>query len=114
MYKESLNINVKSSLSFPGMAVSVRGLYFVVTLFLGSFFGSIFMLGPVLPLMLLSPSWYRWITDRIVATWLTLPVVSHLTPCRSLSMFLMSASTYVSYHLCLTTVVNCFAFLVLP
>uniref|UniRef100_A0A673CT52 Lysocardiolipin acyltransferase 1 n=1 Tax=Sphaeramia orbicularis TaxID=375764 RepID=A0A673CT52_9TELE len=56
------------------MAVSVRGLYFVVTLFLGSFFGSIFMLGPVLPLMLLSPAWYRWITDRIVATWLTLPV----------------------------------------
>ncbi|XP_069391210.1 lysocardiolipin acyltransferase 1 isoform X1 [Paralichthys olivaceus] len=56
------------------MAVSVRGLYFMVTLFLGSFFGSVFMLGPVLPLMLLSPAWYRWITDRIVATWLTLPV----------------------------------------
>lgn len=56
------------------MAVSVRGLYFVVTLFLGSFFGSVFMLGPFLPLMLLSPAWYRWITDRIVATWLTLPV----------------------------------------
>ncbi|XP_066535401.1 lysocardiolipin acyltransferase 1 [Hoplias malabaricus] len=54
--------------------VSIRGLYFVVTLFLGSFFGSIFMLGPVLPLMLLSPAWYRWLTDRIVATWLTLPV----------------------------------------
>ncbi|XP_072533455.1 lysocardiolipin acyltransferase 1 [Salminus brasiliensis] len=54
--------------------VSVRGLYFLVTLFLGSFFGSIFMLGPVLPLMLLSPAWYRWLTDRIVATWLTLPV----------------------------------------
>ncbi|KAJ3612870.1 hypothetical protein NHX12_019127 [Muraenolepis orangiensis] len=57
------------------MAVSVRGLYFVVTLFLGSFFGSVFMLGPFLPLMLVSPAWYRWITDRIVATWLTLPVV---------------------------------------
>lgn len=60
------------------MAVSVRGLYFVITLFLGSFFGSIFMLGPVLPLLLLSPAWYRWITDRIVATWLTLPVVRTL------------------------------------
>lgn len=57
------------------MALSVRGLYFMVTLFLGSFFGSVFMLGPFLPLMLLSPAWYRWITDRIVATWLTLPVV---------------------------------------
>ncbi|KAF0044134.1 hypothetical protein F2P81_003292 [Scophthalmus maximus] len=58
----------------PQMAVSLRGLYFVVTLFLGSFFGSVFMLGPFLPLMLVSPAWYRWITDRIVATWLTLPV----------------------------------------
>uniref|UniRef100_A0A8C6UFS0 Lysocardiolipin acyltransferase 1 n=1 Tax=Neogobius melanostomus TaxID=47308 RepID=A0A8C6UFS0_9GOBI len=56
------------------MAVSVRGLYFIVTLFLGSFFGSIFMLGPFLPLMFVSPAWYRWITDRLVATWLTLPV----------------------------------------
>uniref|UniRef100_A0A1A8H7P9 Lysocardiolipin acyltransferase 1 n=2 Tax=Nothobranchius korthausae TaxID=1143690 RepID=A0A1A8H7P9_9TELE len=56
------------------MAVSVRGLYFITTLFLGSFFGSIFMLGPVLPLMLFSPAWYRWITDRIIATWFTLPV----------------------------------------
>ncbi|XP_056616665.1 lysocardiolipin acyltransferase 1 [Triplophysa dalaica] len=54
--------------------VSVRGLFFIITLFLGSFYGSVFMLGPVVPLMLLSPAWYRWITDRIVATWLTLPV----------------------------------------
>ncbi|XP_041420156.1 lysocardiolipin acyltransferase 1 isoform X3 [Xenopus laevis] len=59
----------------PGRAmVSWRGIYFVLALFLGSFFGSIFMLGPFLPLMLVSPRWYRWITDRIVATWLTLPV----------------------------------------
>ncbi|XP_071996079.1 lysocardiolipin acyltransferase 1 [Engystomops pustulosus] len=54
--------------------VSWRGVYFVCSLFLGSFFGSIFMLGPFLPLMFVSPSWYRWLTDRIVATWLTLPV----------------------------------------
>lgn len=54
--------------------VSWRGVYFVCTLFLASFFGSIFMLGPFVPLMFVSPSWYRWLTDRIVATWLTLPV----------------------------------------
>ncbi|XP_053315799.1 lysocardiolipin acyltransferase 1 [Spea bombifrons] len=54
--------------------VSWRGIYFVCALFLGSFFGSIFMLSPFLPLMFVSPSWYRWITDRVVATWLTLPV----------------------------------------
>ncbi|XP_051471292.1 lysocardiolipin acyltransferase 1 isoform X6 [Apus apus] len=54
--------------------VSWKGVYFVLALFLGSFFGSIFMLGPFLPLMFISPAWYRWITDRVVATWLTLPV----------------------------------------
>lgn len=32
------------------------------------------MLGPFLPLMLINPSWYRWINNRLVATWLTLPV----------------------------------------
>ncbi|XP_043914832.1 lysocardiolipin acyltransferase 1 [Protopterus annectens] len=54
--------------------VSLKGVYFSILLFLGSFFGSIFMLGPFLPLMFVSPAWYRWITDRVVATWLTLPV----------------------------------------
>ncbi|NXJ49438.1 LCLT1 acyltransferase, partial [Spizaetus tyrannus] len=54
--------------------VSWKGIYFVLALFLGSFFGSIFMLGPFLPLMFISPAWYRWITDCVVATWLTLPV----------------------------------------
>nr|XP_020648776.1 lysocardiolipin acyltransferase 1 isoform X2 [Pogona vitticeps] len=54
--------------------LSWKGIYFVLALFLGSFFGSIFMLGPLLPLMFISPAWYRWITDRVVATWLTLPV----------------------------------------
>lgn len=32
------------------------------------------MLGPFLPLMAVNPSWYRWINNRLVATWLTLPV----------------------------------------
>lgn len=54
--------------------VSPRGVCFLLFLLLGSVFGSVFMLAPLLPLMLLSPSCYRWITDRIVATWLTLPV----------------------------------------
>ncbi|XP_045835762.1 lysocardiolipin acyltransferase 1 isoform X2 [Meles meles] len=54
--------------------VSWKGIYFILILFCGSFFGSIFMLGPFLPLMLVSPSWYRWINNRLVATWLTLPV----------------------------------------
>ncbi|XP_029793867.1 lysocardiolipin acyltransferase 1 isoform X2 [Suricata suricatta] len=53
--------------------VSWKGIYFILTLFWGSFFGSIFMLGPFLPLMFVNPSWYRWINDRLVAAWLTLP-----------------------------------------
>ncbi|XP_008583670.1 PREDICTED: lysocardiolipin acyltransferase 1-like [Galeopterus variegatus] len=54
--------------------VSWKGIYFILTLFCGSFFGSIFMLGPFLPLMFVNQSWYRWINNRLVATWLTLPV----------------------------------------
>ncbi|XP_029891256.1 lysocardiolipin acyltransferase 1 isoform X2 [Aquila chrysaetos chrysaetos] len=64
--------------------VSWKGIYFVLALFLGSFFGSIFMLGPFLPLMFISPAWYRWITDCVVATWLTLPVAGR---CRLLPLF---------------------------
>ncbi|GAB1301315.1 Lysocardiolipin acyltransferase 1 [Apodemus speciosus] len=53
---------------------SWKGVYFILFLFAGSFFGSIFMLGPILPLMLINLSWYRWISSRLVAIWLTLPV----------------------------------------
>uniref|UniRef100_A0A2K6FTS8 Lysocardiolipin acyltransferase 1 n=1 Tax=Propithecus coquereli TaxID=379532 RepID=A0A2K6FTS8_PROCO len=44
--------------------VSWKGIYFILTLFCGSFFGSIFMLSPFLPLMFINPSWYRWINNR--------------------------------------------------
>ncbi|XP_021501394.1 lysocardiolipin acyltransferase 1 isoform X3 [Meriones unguiculatus] len=54
--------------------VSWRGIYFILFLFAGSFLGSIFMLGPILPLMIINLSWYRWISSRLVAMWLTLPV----------------------------------------
>lgn len=74
-YFQFVSLNIMPTLFFRAM-VSWKGIYFALALFLGSFFGSIFMLGPFLPLMFISPAWYRWITDRIVATWLTLPVVS--------------------------------------
>uniref|UniRef100_A0A8C5KQA3 Lysocardiolipin acyltransferase 1 n=2 Tax=Jaculus jaculus TaxID=51337 RepID=A0A8C5KQA3_JACJA len=54
--------------------VSWKGIFFILFLFAGSFWGSIFMLGPVIPLMLINPSWYCWISSRLLATWLTLPV----------------------------------------
>ncbi|XP_078391392.1 lysocardiolipin acyltransferase 1 [Cetorhinus maximus] len=53
---------------------SLKGTLILLLLFFSSFFGSIFMLAPFLPIMLLSPACYRWITERIVAVWLTLPV----------------------------------------
>ncbi|XP_067881533.1 lysocardiolipin acyltransferase 1-like [Heterodontus francisci] len=54
--------------------LSLKGTLILLMLFFSSLFGSIFMLAPFLPIMLLSTAWYRWITDRIVAVWLTLPV----------------------------------------
>ncbi|XP_051025342.1 lysocardiolipin acyltransferase 1 isoform X2 [Acomys russatus] len=54
--------------------VSCKGISFILFLFAGSYFGSIFMLGPILPLMIIKLSWYRWISSRFVAMWLTLPV----------------------------------------
>lgn len=54
--------------------VSLKGTVILLLLFLSSLFGSVFMLGPLLPLMLVSLPWYRWVTDRVVAVWFTFPV----------------------------------------
>ncbi|KAB0363478.1 hypothetical protein FD754_007634, partial [Muntiacus muntjak] len=54
--------------------VSWRGVYFIVTLFGGRFFGSIFTLDPFSPLLFVNPSWYCWINNCLVATRLTPPV----------------------------------------
>ncbi|XP_078255073.1 lysocardiolipin acyltransferase 1 [Rhinoraja longicauda] len=54
--------------------VSLKGTVILLLLFLSSLFGSVFMLGPLLPIMLVSVPWYRWITDRVVAVWFTFPV----------------------------------------
>ncbi|XP_075781449.1 lysocardiolipin acyltransferase 1 isoform X4 [Pelodiscus sinensis] len=74
LQKGSLSSELFPLLLLLEAMVSWKGIYFLLALFLASFFGSIFMLGPFLPLMFVSPAWYRWITDRVVATWLTLPV----------------------------------------
>ncbi|XP_062896525.1 lysocardiolipin acyltransferase 1 [Mobula hypostoma] len=54
--------------------LSLKGTFILLLLFFSSLFGSVFMLGPLLPIMLVSVPWYRWITDRVVAIWFTLPV----------------------------------------
>ena len=45
-------------------------------MFLTTFFGSIFMMGPTLPLLYFKPKWFRNISDKLIGTWLGLPVVS--------------------------------------
>ncbi|XP_059838508.1 lysocardiolipin acyltransferase 1 [Hypanus sabinus] len=54
--------------------LSLKGTLILLLLFFSSLFGSVFMLSPLLPVMLVSVPWYRWITDRVVAIWFTLPV----------------------------------------
>ena len=56
----------------------IGGLFFVLFMFLTTFFGAIFMMGPTLPLLFLKPNWFRYTSDKLLGTWLTLPVVSSL------------------------------------
>ena len=54
----------------------IGGIFFVSFMFLSAFFGSIFMMGPTLPLLLFKPNWFRYTSDKLMGTWLALPVVS--------------------------------------
>ena len=44
--------------------------------FLSSFVGSVLLMGPMIPFMILAPQVYRRVTDQIIGLWLALPVVS--------------------------------------
>ncbi|CAH3196769.1 unnamed protein product, partial [Porites evermanni] len=46
---------------------------FVAVLSFTSFMGTIVIMGPTLILLWLRPSWFRWINDRLMVIWLTLP-----------------------------------------
>lgn len=52
------------------------GLFYVLALYCCATFGSIFLMGPSLPLLWLRPRWFRWINDRLIMLWLVLPPVS--------------------------------------
>lgn len=49
------------------------GLLYFLALYFCSFFGSILLMGPTLPLLWLRPRWFRWINDRLIISWLFLP-----------------------------------------
>jgi len=54
------------------------GVLFLLILYLSSFLGIIFILGPSLPLMLIKPKWYRWFSDKAVGLWLVVAPVRGL------------------------------------
>ena len=54
----------------------VGGLFYLLVLYFAATLGSIFLMGPFLPLLWLRPSWFRWINDRLIVSWLLLPPVS--------------------------------------
>ncbi|XP_071796249.1 lysocardiolipin acyltransferase 1-like [Asterias amurensis] len=51
-----------------------KGVIGTLSLIITAFFGSVFLMGPVLPLMFFSPSLFRWVTDYLMSMWLLLPV----------------------------------------
>ncbi|KAI8482737.1 Lysocardiolipin acyltransferase 1 [Branchiostoma belcheri] len=50
------------------------GTLFASLMFFSSFFGTIYILTPMLPLMLIRPKWYRAVVDQFIAWWETFPV----------------------------------------
>nr|XP_047133528.1 lysocardiolipin acyltransferase 1-like isoform X2 [Hydra vulgaris] len=63
--------------SFCGMAAPKKnylfGIIFCTYTFLTAFFGSIFIMGPFLPLMLINMKWFRTCMDFAINLWLILP-----------------------------------------
>ncbi|XP_054758615.2 lysocardiolipin acyltransferase 1-like isoform X1 [Lytechinus pictus] len=53
----------------------VGGFLFVSLLSFTAFFGSMLMMGPLIPLMFIRPLAFRHINDNLMVLWLTLPVV---------------------------------------
>ena len=54
------------------------GLIYNLALFFCSFFGSLFLMGPTIPLLWLRPQWFRWANDRLCSLWLILPPVRNV------------------------------------
>ena len=55
-----------------------KGLICTLALTMTSVLGSVFMMGPILPLMAVRPHLFRQIADWMMNLWLLLPVVSRL------------------------------------
>ena len=69
------------------------GLIYNLALFFCSFFGSLFLMGPTIPLLWLRPQWFRWANDRLCSLWLILPPVRNTDG--SLSEQILSTSAFI-------------------
>ncbi|XP_030855063.1 lysocardiolipin acyltransferase 1 [Strongylocentrotus purpuratus] len=54
------------------------GFIFMTLLWFTAFFGSMLMMGPLIPLMFIRPLAFRYINDNLMALWLTLPVLLNI------------------------------------
>lgn len=55
------------------MIKRLRGVLFVLLLFFSTLLGAVFILTPFIPLILISPRFWRFCADRFVGYWLTFP-----------------------------------------
>ena len=83
------------------MANLLAGTIFMLILYFSSLFGSIFILGPALPVLWLNPSMFRSYADFALGLWLALPTVSFLSisPVLFVIVDLHSASNRLSSFL---------------
>lgn len=71
----SLLVN-RETVAMPGARNLAGGIVFTTVLYFSSFFGSIVLLMPFLPLIILKPKWARSILDFFLYMWFSFAVVS--------------------------------------
>ena len=63
-------------LAIPKMWGYLRGIGFTFLLFFSSYFGTIFLLTPILPLVVVVPKLAKYVIDAIICLWKVYLVVS--------------------------------------
>ncbi len=85
----------------------IGGLFFVFLMFFTTFFGSIFMMGPTLPLLFFKPKWFRYASDKLIGTWLGLPVVSIVIICRAFDKCIAAVLLILCLSYCFNMWLSC-------
>lgn len=58
------------------LAEKCRGIAFSLAMILSAFFGSVYILLPMVPLLFFCPKLFRRLVDRLIGFWLIMPSVS--------------------------------------